>query len=71
MAKFKAIPIAELAQIIPGWTQMALKSQLDMDNFANMLEAIENYGEQNGMQFFQIHHRKIDNSAVAVFKLKA
>lgn len=70
MAKFKAIPVTELAQIIPGWKDMALKSQLDMDNFANMLEAIDTYGEQNNMEFFQLHVRRIDNSMLAIYKSK-
>lgn len=70
MAKFKAITIQEIAKSIPGWTDMALKNQLDMDNFAKMVEAIDNYGTQNNMEFFQLHNRRIDNSMLAIFKLK-
>lgn len=70
MAKYKAIPITDIAQSIPGWKEMALKNQLDMDNFANMIEAIDNYGEQNGLKFFQLHNRRIDNSMLAIFTVK-
>ena len=70
MAKFKAIPMIELAQVITGWIEMALKSQLDIDNFAKMLEALDNYGEQNGMQLFQVHNRRIDNTTVVIFTIK-
>lgn len=68
MAKFKAIQIVDLAPLIPGWNEMALKSQFDMDNYAKMLEALDTYGEQNGMQFFQTHNR--NNRGVIIFKLK-
>jgi hypothetical protein len=70
MAKFKAIPMIELAQVIPGWKEMALKNQLDTENLGKMFDAIDKYGEENGMQFFQVHHRKMDNSAIAIFKVK-
>ncbi|MBC7862780.1 MAG: hypothetical protein IAF38_07385 [Bacteroidia bacterium] len=70
MAKFKVIPLIDLAQVIPGWKEMALKSQLDMDNFTKMLEALDSYGEQNGLKFFQLHNRRIDNSMMVIFTLK-
>jgi len=35
-----------------------------------MLEALDAYAEQNGMQFFQWHHRRIDDALVAVFSLR-
>ena len=70
MAKIKAIPMIEFAQVIPGWKEEALKSQLNMDKFAKMLEALESYGEQNRMQLFQVHNRRIDNTTVVIFTIK-
>ncbi|MFH0867579.1 MAG: hypothetical protein V1904_15420 [Bacteroidota bacterium] len=70
MAKFTAITMQDMANMIPGWRELAFKSPLDMANLAKMFEALDNYAEQNGMQFFQVHHRRCDNTAIAIFILK-
>lgn len=70
MAKFKAIPMTELANTIPGWKELAAKSPLDIDNLAKMFETLDNYAEQNGMQFFQVHNRRIDDRLIAIFIVK-
>lgn len=71
--KFKAIRMIELAQVIPEWKELGpagSKSPLDLEITAKMLEALDAYAEQNGMQFFQWHHRRIDDALVAVFTLR-
>jgi len=70
MSKFKAIKLADLAQIIPEWKELAKKSPLDLDNLAVMYDTIHKYGEQNGMTFFQIHHRMMDSSPIVIYTLK-
>jgi hypothetical protein len=70
MRKFKAIPLIELAQLIPEWKDLVKISPADINNLAKMFEAIDNYGQQNGLEFFQIHHRRFDDSAIAIFTVK-
>ncbi len=69
MAQFKAIPLTELAQTIPGWKDLSMKSPLDIDNLAKMFETLDNYATQNNMRFFQVHHRRTDNNTIAIFTL--
>lgn len=71
--KFKAIEMTELAKTIPEWKELGpagLKSPLDLEITAKMLETLDAYAEQNGMQFFQWHHRRIDNKTIAIFILR-
>ena len=71
--KFKVIRMIDLAQTIPEWKQLGLagsKAPLDLEITAQMLETLDAYAEKNGMQFFQWHHRRIDDALVAVFTLK-
>jgi hypothetical protein len=70
MAKFKAIPMIELSQSIPGWKELAKKSPADADNLAKMFETLDDYAEQNNMSFFQVHHRRFDDTTVVMFKMK-
>jgi hypothetical protein len=71
--KFKAIRMIDLAQMIPEWKELGQagsKSPLDLEITAKMLETLDAYAEQNGMQFFQWHQRRVDNSLIAIFVLK-
>lgn len=71
--RFKAIPMTELAQIIPEWKDLgkaALKSPHDVEILAKMFETLDRYAEQNGMQLFQVHYRRVDNTPIAIFTLK-
>lgn len=73
MAKFKVLTNADLAREIPSWSDQnmqAVSSPMDMEVLAKMFELLDNYAEQHGMQFFQVHRRRVDDSTVAVFKLK-
>jgi hypothetical protein len=70
MATFKAIPMTELAQVIPGWKELAKKNPADTDNLAKMFETLDDYAQQNNMNFFQVHHRRFDDTTVAIFKMK-
>lgn len=65
--------MAELAKTIPSWKELgaaAIKSPFDTEITAKMFEALDSYGNENGLEFFQIHHRRVDDSAIAIFKMK-
>lgn len=73
MAKFRVMTNADLTKEIPNWAEQNMQtvsSPMDMEVLAKMFEILDNYAEQNGMQFFQVHRRRVDDNSVVVFKLK-
>jgi len=70
MRKFKAIPLIEMNQLIPEWKELVKKSPDDLQNLTKMFEALEHYGQQHGLEFFQVHHRRYDDSSIAMFTIK-